>query len=99
LVGYFRRSERVAGRDSALRGTDGPVVVEAVAHPLAVAGVDAATEAGFSLTDDIGGGLETGFGWSDLNLVGGVRQSAADGYLRPFLSRPKLTVVTNAVVQ
>ncbi len=101
LLPYFRRSESTRGRDASVRGTDGPVVVAPVPqpHPLATAGVDAAVQAGFTRADDIGGGLETGFGWSDVNLPGGARQSAADAYIRPFLERPNLDVVTDATVQ
>lgn len=101
LLPYFRRSESARSRDASVRGTDGPVVVAPVLepHPLATAGVDAAVEAGFACVDDIGGGLEIGFGWSDMNLPGGARQSAADAYIRPFLDRPNLDVVTDATVQ
>ncbi|MGW2997932.1 GMC family oxidoreductase, partial [Streptomyces sp. NPDC001193] len=101
LLPFFRRSESTRGRDALVRGTDGPVVVAPVPepHPLAVAGVDAAVQAGYTRADDIGGGLETGFGWSDMNLPGGARQSAADAYIRPFLDRPNLDVVTDATVQ
>jgi choline dehydrogenase len=101
LLPYFRRSESAHGRDATLRGTDGPVVVAPVAqpHPLTAAFVDAAVEAGFTRADDINSGRETGFGWSDMNLPGGTRQSAADAYIRPFLDRPNLDVVTDATVQ
>jgi choline dehydrogenase len=101
LLPYFRRSESAHGRDASLRGIDGPIVVAPVAvpHPLAAAGVDAAVEAGFTRADDISSGMETGFGWSDMNLPGGARQSAADAYIRPFLDRPNLDVVTDATVQ
>ncbi|WP_306459631.1 GMC family oxidoreductase [Streptomyces sp. OK228] len=101
LLPYFRRSESTRSRNASVRGTDGPVVVAPVPepHPLATAGVDAAVEAGFARADDIGSGLETGFGWSDMNLPGGARQSAADAYIRPFLDRPNLDVVTDATVQ
>lgn len=101
LLPYFRRSESARGRDASVRGTDGPVVVAPVPvpHPLSTAGVDAAVEAGFTRADDISSGLETGFGWSDMNLPGGARQSAADAYIRPFLGRPNLDVVTDATVQ
>jgi choline dehydrogenase len=47
---------------------------------------------------DISGGLEEGFGWCDLNIVDGRRQSAADAYLAPILSRANLDVVTDALV-
>ncbi|MFJ3205689.1 GMC family oxidoreductase [Streptomyces sp. NPDC086989] len=100
LLPHFRRSETARGRDASLRGTDGPVVVAPVPapHPLAAAGVEAAAQAGFPRAADIGGGLETGFGWSDMNLPGGSRQSAADAYVRPFLDRPNLDVVTDTTV-
>jgi choline dehydrogenase len=42
--------------------------------------------------------VEEGFGWCDLNIVDGRRQSAADAYLAPILSRPNLDVVTDALV-
>jgi choline dehydrogenase len=47
---------------------------------------------------DISSGLEEGFGRSDLNIVGGKRQSASDAYLRPAMGRPNLTVTTSALV-
>jgi choline dehydrogenase len=42
--------------------------------------------------------MEEGFGWCDLNIVDGRRQSARDAYLTPALSRPNLDVVTSALV-
>jgi choline dehydrogenase len=47
---------------------------------------------------DISSGAEQGFGWCDLSIVGGQRQSAADAYLSPVLGRPNLDVVTGALV-
>ena len=47
---------------------------------------------------DITSGLEQGFGWGDLSIVDGRRQSAADAYLIPVLHRPNLKVVTDALV-
>jgi choline dehydrogenase len=35
----------------------------------------------------------------ELTVTGGARQSAADAYLRPFLDRPNLTVVTDALAR
>jgi choline dehydrogenase len=64
---------------------------------VAVAGLAAAAEAGHPLVDDINSGLEEGFGWCDLNIVEGRRQSAADAYLVPVLQRPNLDVVTDAL--
>lgn len=101
LLPFFRRSERVAGRDPGLRGTDGPLIVDAPAHrhPLAAAGLDAALEVGHQCADDVGSGVEQGFGWCDLNVVEGRRQSSADAYLNPALGRPNIHVVTRATAE
>jgi choline dehydrogenase len=60
--------------------------------------MEAAAQAGLPIARDISGGLEEGFGWCDLNIVDGRRQSAADAYLTPVLDRPGLDVVTDALV-
>jgi choline dehydrogenase len=100
LLPFFRRSEHAVAGDPAVRGDAGPLTVgpAAVRHPVAVAGLEAAAEAGYPRAADISGGLEEGFGWSDLNIVDGRRQSARDAYLSPALSRPNLDVVTGALV-
>lgn len=99
LLPFFKRSEKATGRDPSLRGTDGPLRPGPAVdrHPLARAGLAAAVTAGYKVASDISGGLECGFGWCDLNIVGGRRQSAADAYLLPALSRPNLHVVTRAL--
>lgn len=68
-------------------------------HPVARAGLAASAELGYRAADDISGGADEGFGWTDLNIVDGRRQSAADAYLGPALRRPALDVVTDAVVR
>lgn len=101
LLPAFRRSERVAGRDPALRGTDGPLIVAGPVrrHPLATAGLEAALEVGHRRADDIGSGIEEGFGWCDLNIVKGRRQSSRDAYLEPARDRPNLRVETGATAE
>jgi choline dehydrogenase-like flavoprotein len=100
LLPYFRRSERVTGRDLAVRGDRGPLTVGPASpgHPVAEAGLEAAAQAGYPRAADISGGLEEGFGWCDLTIADGRRQSARDAYLTPALSRPNLDVVTSALV-
>jgi hypothetical protein len=49
---------------------------------------------GSRAAEDNSSDLETGFGWCDLNLSAGVRQSVVDAYLRPVLDGENLTVVT-----
>lgn len=101
LLPYFRRSESAPSRDSALRGSYGPMVVGPTREPspAITAALAAVVEAGFSIAEDISGGLETGFGLADATVVDGARQSAADAYLRPVLGRSNLDVVTGAVVR
>jgi choline dehydrogenase len=101
LLPYFQRSESAKGRDPAVRGTNGPLVVAPPPdpNPVIVAAVDAAVEAGYERAGDLSGGLETGFGWPDANIVDGVRQSAADAYLTPNADRPNLAIVTGALAR
>jgi choline dehydrogenase len=98
LLPFFRRSEHAPTRDPALRGVGGPLRVAPAEqqHPTAAAFIDAAEEAGHRRATDISGGLEEGFGWVDLNIVGGARHSAADAYLG---SHTNLDVVTDALVE
>ncbi len=56
-------------------------------------------QSGYPRAKDISSGVETGFGPSDLTIVNGIRQSAADAYLLPALQRPNLDFVGEAIVQ
>jgi choline dehydrogenase len=101
LLPYFQRAETAAGRDPELRGESGPVVVGPAdpPNPVLASVREAAVQVGHRAAADISGGLETGFGWTDLNIVAGVRQTAADAYLTPeVLARPNLEIVTDATV-
>ncbi|MEU1410864.1 GMC family oxidoreductase N-terminal domain-containing protein [Streptomyces sp. NPDC005731] len=100
LVPYLKRSENAEGRDPAVRGLGGPLTVRPAVHPhpLSEAAFGAAEETGVPCVSDINSGLDEGFGWADLNIVDGRRQSAADAYLRPVRGLPNLDVVTDALV-
>jgi choline dehydrogenase len=100
LLPYFKRSETANGRDPALRGTDGPMVVAPAdpLNPLQAACLSAAVQSGYRRATDISSGLEVGFGPVDLNIVNGERQSAADAYLWPASLRTNLELVTQAAV-
>jgi choline dehydrogenase len=67
--------------------------------PLARAAYEAALEAGHVASPDGNGAQAEGVSWGETNVVAGRRQSAADAYLRPVLSRPNLTVRTDARAQ
>jgi choline dehydrogenase len=101
LLPFFRRSETCLGGDPAIRGTSGPLIVSTPPEPtpLIAAAIDAGVELGFERAADISSGLETGFGWTDFNIVDGVRQSAADAYLSPAMHRPNLDIATDALVR
>ncbi|ANR91342.1 choline dehydrogenase [Mycobacterium avium] len=100
LLPYFKRSESTCGKDPSLRGQDGPMAVAPAAHPnpVLVACLCAAIQQGYPRAADISGGLEVGFGFTDLNIVDGKRQSAADAYLLPALDRPNLEFQSGATV-
>jgi choline dehydrogenase len=100
LLPYFLRSETAAGRDRGLRGTAGPIRVAPAEdrHPVAEAFVAGMLAAGFPGTDDLSGERQEGVGWPDLAIADGERVSSADGYLRPALDRPNLTVLTDCLV-
>lgn len=100
LLPYFRRSESADGRDPRFRGIGGPMTIERApqVHPAAEAFFQACKERGYPVSDDLNGAQSEGVCWYDRNIVAGVRQSAADAYLRPALGRPNLTVQTGAMV-
>ncbi|MEV0778733.1 GMC family oxidoreductase N-terminal domain-containing protein [Streptomyces sp. NPDC050428] len=101
MLPFLMRSERAAGRDPRFRGQAGPMTIEEppAATPLAQDLHDAAVDAGFPRCEDGNAPQAEGVFWSERNVAGGRRQSAADAYLLPVLSRPNLTVVTDAQVQ
>ncbi len=100
LLPYFRRSEAVAHGDPRIRGIDGPLAVGPASpmNPVITASLTAAIQAGYPRATDLSSGLEAGFGPTDLTIANGIRQSAADAYLIPALTRPNLELITDATV-
>jgi choline dehydrogenase len=98
LLRYFRRTETAAGRDPGLRGVLGPVWAAPATevHDGSLVFLDALAQAGHDLTPDVSGERQHGAFWCDLTMLRGRRQSAADAYLTPALSRPNLHLVTDA---
>jgi choline dehydrogenase len=74
-------------------------VFPATVHPVARAFFAAVQECGYPVSDDLNGADAEGVAWYELTVADGARQSAADAYLRPFLDRPNLTVVTGALAR
>ncbi|MEO7031637.1 MAG: GMC oxidoreductase, partial [Herbaspirillum sp.] len=97
---YFRKLEQyILGGE--YRGKDGPMHLEQVAErfPIASAFLDAAVEDGQKLNNDYNGKDQEGFGYYQVLQHQGRRWSVVDGYLKPALSRPNLTVVAEAQIQ
>ncbi len=96
----FRRLERNERLDGIYHGTNGPLPVSDARHrhPLSLAYVKAAQQAGYRYNDDFNGERQEGVGFYQLTTLDGVRQSAATVFLKPLAGNPKLTVVTDAQV-
>ncbi|GAA2498467.1 choline dehydrogenase [Streptomyces gobitricini] len=91
---YFKRMEHcVAGADE-WRGQGGPLWLERgpATNPLFSAFLEAAQQAGHSLTSDVNGFRQEGFARFDRNIRRGRRWSAARAYVHPVKKRPNLTV-------
>ncbi|RSM66690.1 choline dehydrogenase [Amycolatopsis sp. WAC 01376] len=98
VLPYFKRAEGNQRLGGPLHGTDGPLNVEdrRFTHELSHAWVDSAVAWGLKRTDDFNGESQEGAGVYQVTCKKGRRWSTADAYLRPALSRPNLTVRTNA---
>jgi choline dehydrogenase len=103
LLPYFKMSETSTVGTDKRRGFDGPLHVSPLRDPneMSTDFVTASGELGYALVEDLND-LDTleGAGLHDLNIVEGVRQSAADAYLTGEVrTRANLTIVTQAQVQ
>jgi choline dehydrogenase-like flavoprotein len=96
LLPYFIRSETYAAGPSPWHGSDGPVYLTRPAepHPVTLAYMAAGAEAGQAPTDDHNGARLAGPCLNTLTIRDGRRQTIADAYLAPALSRPNLTLLT-----
>ena len=101
LLPFFQRSEQSESGDPRYRGKHGPMKVEspAATDPLWNDAFRAAIEAGHPFNPDSNAGDGGGTSWSEVNVVNGRRQSAADAYLTPARDRANLTIVTDAQVE
>ena len=97
---YFKRMETCLVGDDDFRGGSGPLVLERgpASSPLFGAFFAAVEQAGLTLTDDVNGYRQEGFGPFDRNIHRGRRLSAARAYLHPAMGRPNLDVRTRAFV-
>lgn len=100
LLPYFRRAEDQQRGESGYHGVGGPLRVEDLRykHPLTRAWVESATAFGLPANNDFNGAEQDGVGFYQVTQKRGRRWSTADGYLRSAISRPNLTVQTDALV-
>jgi choline dehydrogenase len=105
VLDIYRRIEDWQGApDPQYRGSGGPVWVQPAADPspIACAMLDAAGQIGIPTFEHPNGRMMEGEGGaaiSDTLIRAGRRHSLYRAYLRPFLDRPNLTVLTGAVVR
>ena len=100
VLPYFKESEDQERGGSELHGTGGPIHVAdpRCVNPLTRAFLAAASEVGITENSDFNGATQEGAGLYQLTQKNGARCSAVDGYLKPGLARPNLTVLTRAHV-
>ncbi len=100
VLPYFKRAEaNVRGADE-YHGAGGPMRVaeQRSPRPLARRMLEASEAAGIPRIADYNGPEQDGVSMFQVTQHRGARFSAADAYLRPAMSRPNLSVRTNATV-
>ena len=100
ILPYFQRAESRREGGNEYRGGDGPLSTTygTLRNPLHQAWLDAAQQAGYSLTEDYNGFRQEGFGRMDMTVRNGTRCSAAKAYLYPACKRSNLQVIQHALV-
>ena len=100
VLPYFKKAENAERGASEYHGTGGPLNVtdHRTLNPLSHAFVAGGVEAGLPRKNDFNGAEQDGVGYYQVTQKGGLRHSAAVGYIHPILSRPNLTLQTQALV-
>lgn len=96
----FKRAESNMRFSGALHGTDGPLRVSDTRfrHPLSLAFLKGAQEAGLAYNDDFNGARQDGVGFYQTTTIDGTRGSTAATYLAEVQHDPKLALVNGAHV-
>lgn len=100
VLPVFKRAESNMRFSGALHGTDGPLRVSDTRfrHPLSLAFLKAAQEAGLAYNDDFNGARQEGVGFYQTTTVDGTRGSTAATYLAAVKNDAKLTLINGAHV-
>lgn len=98
---YFTRAEGNTILSGDWHGTDGPLAVSNLPspHPLSRRFVQACQEYGMPYNPDFNRADQAGASIYQTTSRNGRRCSTAQGYLKPVLGRPNLTLITDAEVQ
>jgi choline dehydrogenase len=98
VLPYFKRLENHWRGASDYHGADGPVAISPMdyADHLFAPVREAAAAAGIAFNEDCNGAAQEGISRIDANIGGGKRASTARAYLYPAMSRPNLTIETDA---
>jgi choline dehydrogenase len=102
VLPYFQRAEnRIGSNGGQVYGTGGPLYIEELRdpNPLRATFFAAGDQDGFTRLDELNRPDIDGYAPTPVTQHGGRRWSAADGYLRPGLKRPNLTLITGALVE
>jgi len=101
VLPMFKAQEDWEGGANEWRGMGGPIHIRRPhdPHPTARAVLEAATEMGFPILDDMNGPMRDGAGYVNMNIArDGTRVSAARAFLHPNLSRANLTLLLSTHV-
>lgn len=100
VLPYFLRAERNERGASEFHSDQGPLGVAnlRVTHPFNRLFIEACVAAGMPRNDDFNGATQEGVGYYQATQRGGLRCSAARGYLRPIWDHAKLTLMKRAFV-
>jgi choline dehydrogenase len=100
VLPFFKRAEANRRFADRFHGTEGPLPVSDARyrHPLSLAFLRAAQEAGLPYNDDFNGAQQAGVGFYQCTTFDGRRGSTATTYLAAVRGNPKLSVQTNAHV-
>ncbi len=99
VLPLFKKIEDWQGPASDVRGTGGPIYVTPPVdpNPLSTAFIEGARSCGLPVLDDINDSVDLlGAGYFNFTVKDGQRFSVVDGYLKPAMGRPNLTVLTHA---
>jgi pyridoxine 4-oxidase len=98
LMPYFLRSETYMPGVSAYHAIGGPLhlIRPTEPHPVTLAYMAAGAEIGITPTEDHNGACMAGPCLNTLTIKGGKRQTIADAYLTPVLSRPNLRLIAQS---